>query len=341
MAVYKHKNGRWYTRFQIRGKRYHEAIPEATDKRTAENAETKIKAELLSGRFDLIENKKQRTFFELCEKFEEYAVNNRKNYAKDKGMVTRFKNFYGNCLLSDFDTFSVERYRTKRRNAKKKPATINKEVGILRRMFNIAMDNSWMSKNPALKRHVKPMPVENTEKRIITPAEERKLLAACTGECAYLKPIIICALHSGMRKSEILNLEWKNVDLDNRIITILIQKNRKKSYIPMSETLTRELTKLYQQKSSKYVFVNPITNLPYVNIRNNYNKILTQAGITDFTFHSLRHTACTRLLEQGVPVDVVKEIMRHSNVEITLEVYNHINQSRKFEAIKALESYGK
>ena len=109
----------------------------------------------------------------------------------------------------------------------------------------------------------------------------------------------------------------------------------------MSETLTRELTKLYQQKSSKYVFVNPITNLPYVNIRNNYNKILTQAGITDFTFHSLRHTACTRLLEQGVPVDVVKEIMRHSNVEITLEVYNHINQSRKFEAIKALESYGK
>ena len=82
-------------------------------------------------------------------------------------------------------------------------------------------------------------------------------------------------------------------------------------------------------------------NLPYVNIRNNYNKVLKQAGISNFTFHTLRHTACTRLLEQGVPVDVVKEIMRHSNVQITLDVYNHINQNHKFEAINALENYGK
>jgi integrase len=208
-------------------------------------------------------------------------------------------------------------------------------------MFSIAVDNDWLQKNPALKNSVPPLVVEQTEKRILTSIEENRLLSACTNECAYLKPIIICALHSAMRKEEILKLEWKNVDLDKRIITILIQKNRKKSYIPMSKTLTDELLKLYKERTSKFVFVNPITNLPYVNIRNNYNKVLKQAGISNFTFHTLRHTACTRLLEQGVPVDVVKEIMRHSNVQITLDVYNHINQNRKFDAINALENYGK
>ena len=144
-----------------------------------------------------------------------------------------------------------------------------------------------------------------------------------------------------MRKSEILSLEWKNVDLEKRLITILIQKNRKKSYIPISETLLKEFKKLYKTKSSKYVFINPLTNQPHVNIRNNYNKVLKQANITNFTFHTLRHTACTRLIEEDTPLDVVKDIMRHSNISITIEIYNHIKQQRKFDAIKVLENYGK
>ena len=341
MAVYKHKNGRWYCKFQVRGKRYHLAIPEANNKKMAELFENNIRTEVLCDRFDFFQNKKEFTFHQLCDKFEEYAVNNRKNYAKDRGMIKRLKNFFGNCLLSNFDSFAIEKYRTKRKNDGKKPATINKEVGILRRMFNIAIDNGWMRKNPALKCAVKPMFVENTEKKILTIDEEKRLLSACKDDCEYIKPIIICALHTGMRKSEILNLKWQNVDLNNRLITILVQKNRKKSYLPISDTLAEELNKLYILKTSDYVFVNPLTNKPYVNIRNTYTKVLKQAKITNFNFHSLRHTACTRMLEKGVEIDVVKEIMRHSNISITLEVYNHINQDRKIEAIRVLNDYSK
>jgi len=127
----------------------------------------------------------------------------------------------------------------------------------------------------------------------------------------------------------------------NSLITILVQKNRKKSYLPISDTLAEELNKLYALKTSDYVFVNPLTNKPYINIRNTYTKVLKQAKITNFNFHSLRHTACTRMLEKGVEIDVVKEIMRHSNISITLEVYNHINQDRKIEAIRVLNDYSK
>jgi len=341
MAVYKHKNGRWYYKLQIRGIRYHKAIPEAIDKKSAENAETKIKSELLSGRFDLIENKKEMTFFQLCDRFQEFAHNNRVNHAKDTGIVKKLKNFYGNCLLTDFVPFAVERYRTKRKKEGYKPATINKETGILRRMFNIAVDNGWMTTNCALKRFVKPMTVENAAVKILTTAEEQALLNACVGDCAYMRPIIMCALYAGLRKSEILTLKWANVDLEKGIITLLVQKNSKKSDIPMSGLLKAEFEKLHKNKTSAYVFVNPETNEPYVNIRKTYTKALRIAGITDFTFHALRHTACTRMLELGIGVDVVQEILRHSTPAITLAVYNHINQDRKFAAVQRLADYKK
>ncbi len=107
------------------------------------------------------------------------------------------------------------------------------------------------------------------------------------------------------------------------------------------KTPKKELLKLYKSRTSEYVIVNPLTNLPYKDIHRSYNKLLNKADIKDFTFHSLRHTACTRLIECGVPLDVVKDIMRHSDIAITLEIYNHINQDRKINAIKALENYGK
>ena len=341
MTVYE-KNNRWYYKFQMDGVQYHRAIKGATDKKSAIKVEIKVKSELMSGRYDILNNKKNHTFFEICDKFEEYAKNNRKNYEKsDKYIVNDLKNFFGNCYLKDFNPFKIEQYRSQKKKDGKKPATINKEVGVLRRIFSIAVDNDWIMVNPAIKSHLKPLYVENKEKRILTIAEENKLLNACTDDSAYLKPIIICALHTGMRKSEILTLEWQNIDIENDIITILTQKNGKKSYIPISNTLKKEFLKLYQKKTSEYVFINPRTNLPYKDIHRSYNTVLKRADIEDFTFHSLRHTACTRLIESGVPLDVVKEIMRHSDIAITLEVYNHINQDRKINAIKILENYGK
>lgn len=341
MTVYQHKNGRWYCRFQIRGKRYHESLPEATDKKSAENAEIKLKSELLSGRFDLIENKKERTFFQICDLFEEYAKNNRLNYDKDKGMVKKLKNFYGNKLLRDFTPQLVEKYRTKRVKENKKPATINKEIGILRRMFSLALDNNLVKFNPAVKKHIRPLNVENTLIRTLSIKEEKALIKACVDDLEYLKLVILFALHLGLRKSEILNLKWENIDLKKGQIAILIQKNRKKAFIPLSTTLKEELNKLQQNATTPYVIINPLTNKPYKNIRNNYNNVLEKANITNFTFHALRHTACTRLFELGVGIDVIKDVMRHSNISITLDVYNHISQGRKTDAINLLENYAK
>ena len=220
-----------------------------------------------------------------------------------------------------------------------KGATINREIGVLRRMMTMAENYGWINYNPAVKRYIKPLKVENKKIKILDKQEVATLLKCCYGECEFLKPIFLCALHTGMRKSEILQLEWGNVDIEQQLITILKQKNGKKSEIPISSPLLHEFKKLKLQKSSKYVFVNPLTNAPYVNIRYSIQKVFKRAGLENFTFHGLRHTACTRLIELNVPLDVVKDIMRHSNINITLDVYNHIKQERKREAIELLSNY--
>lgn len=338
MTVYQ-KGKRWYFAFQIRGKRYHQAIPEATNKKMAEQAEAKVKAELLGDRYDLVDYKRQRSFFMLSDKFEEYVKINCKGFINDISAVKKLKNFFGDQKLTEITPFLIEKYRSKRKAAKMKPATINREIGVLRRMFSMAEKYKWIDTNPALKKFIKPLKVDNKKINVLTSEQVISLLNACTGDCLFLKPIILCALNTGMRKSEILKLEWKDVDIENKLITILTQKNGKKAEIPISTKLLMEFKKLRLKKSSKYVFVNPVTNSHYVNIRYSLIKVFSTAGIKNFTFHGLRHTACTRLIELGVELDVVREIMRHSNLNITLEVYNHINQKRKRNAIELLSNY--
>lgn len=338
MSVYK-KNNRWYFNFQIRGKRYHRAVPEATTKKMAEQAEAKVKAELLGGRYDLVEFKKQETFFALGERFEQYVRSNCKGYINDLSALKKLKEFFGDKKLKEFTPFIIEQYRQYRKKLGMKGATINREIGVLRRMMTMAENYGWINYNPAVKRYIKPLKVENKKIKILDKQEVATLLKCCYVECEFLKPIFLCALHTGMRKSEILQLEWENVDIEQQLITILKQKNGKKSEIPISSPLLLEFKKLKLQKSSKYVFVNPLTNAPYVNIRYSIQKVFKRAGLENFTFHGLRHTACTRLIELNVPLDVVKDIMRHSNINITLDVYNHIKQERKREAIELLSNY--
>lgn len=338
MSVYQSKSGRWYYKFVIRGQQYHKSVPEATNKRDAEKAEYIVKAQLLQGKHDLVEEKGSMLFFKLIYEFEEYAKNNRGAWDKEKYVLNLLKDFWGNVKLSDISPFSIEKYRIKRKNDGKKPATINREVGNLRRMFNIAVQNGWAIENPALSKSVKPLKVDNTIVRFLTKEEEYNLLNTCEQTFSYLKPIIICALHTGMRRGEILGLTWDCVDFKEKYITLLKTKNNKVRKIPLSNLLFSELKKLNYNKTSKYVFTNPITNGKYVDIKKAFHSVCSAANILNLRFHDLRHTAATRMVTAGVDLGIVREILGHSDLKTT-QRYAHPVPERKIAAINALESY--
>ncbi|HBH17914.1 MAG TPA: hypothetical protein DDX14_03055 [Cyanobacteria bacterium UBA9579] len=340
MTVFE-KNGRWNFRFQIKGKEYFRAVPEATTKRDAEKAEARLKSDLLQGKYDLAENMGEILFDNLANEFIKYAEVNRISWKRsDAHIIKTLKAFFNNRKLREITPFLVEKYRLSRIKEEKANSTINKEVRLMRRMFNLAIDNGWTNINPCTSKKVKPLREENKKERFFSFEEEQRLLSACYGSNAFLKPIIITALQTGMRKEEILSLKWSNVDLKNGYVTLLKTKNGKKRNIPISSLLMNELKELHENRLTEYVFTNPFTKERNRDIRGVYETACKRAKIDDLRFHDLRHTAATRMVSAGIDLVVIQEILGHADIKSTM-VYSHPVPERKKQAIEALANFSK
>ncbi|HBG49942.1 MAG TPA: hypothetical protein DDW90_10675 [Cyanobacteria bacterium UBA9971] len=139
-----------------------------------------------------------------------------------------------------------------------------------------------------------------------------------------------------MRKSEILDLQWSCVDFTQKYIDVLQTKSGKPRQIPMSERLYNTLNE--QKRINEYVFINPITKNRHGNINDIFPDFLKKAEVKNFRFHDLRHTAATRMVEKGADLVVVKDILGHADINITMR-YAHPVPEMKLKAIKALNDY--
>ncbi len=132
--------------------------------------------------------------------------------------------------------------------------TVHKELELLRRMFNVAVSNGWLMKNPFEMGDSLINPSDEKQReRILTKEEEEKLLAACFGPRAHLRSIIVCALDTGMRRGEIFKLKWSDIDFENGIINIKAfnTKTLRERQVAMTSRLSQELYTLWE--NSKYI----------------------------------------------------------------------------------------
>lgn len=351
MTVYLRDNV-WYIRLSIKNKRYHRAIPEASNKKEAEKAEAIFKAELLQGKYNLADNIGNMPFTKLVDHYISYTKTNNLSWKGCVSRAERLRDYFRNKKLRDISPILIEKYRSDRKKTVKKQAddenvctyitnaTVNREIEILRKMFNIAIDNGWIDKNPCSSRKVHKLREDNKKERFLLPHEEARLLEKCTGEFAYMYSIIICALHSGMRKGEILSLKWDCVNFKDKFITLLQTKSGKMRKIPINSVLLPELNELYKNKCSEYVFVNPETKNRYYDLKRAFPSLCKQAKIKDLRFHDLRHTAATRMVASGIDLVVVQEILGHADIKTTMR-YSHPVPARKLTAVEALANYGK
>lgn len=356
----------------IRKKRFHKAIPEAVTKKDAENFMNIFKADLLRGKLDLVEDIGCVQLREVIELYLKYVDTNLRSTDTAVRNAKRFLKMWGNKQLKDITPKEIEKYKltrsktvwhTKVVNGEEipqyiSPATVNRELGILSKIFSIAVSNGLLRENPV--RHVNKLLVKNKIERHLSPEEETrmfkvcdndfsfmniseeeqsKLKQKCSDQYSYLKPILVIALNTGLRKSEILNLTWDCVDFDTNEITILDTKNGKKNIIPMSHKLRTLLNEKYKTESqNKYVFTNPMTNNKYVDIKKAFKTVCELANVEKLRFHDLRHTAATRMVACGVPLPAVKEILNHASINTTMR-YAHTMREQKESAVEALANY--
>ena len=338
MTIYK-KNGKYYSRFKIHGEQKHFLCQGATTQAQAQAIEDAEKFKLRQQQAGLLRPEKSVSLFKLLVIYENYAKTNKRSYSKfDKPVINYVRSYFGATTnIKDIKISHIEKFKQHLIDKNLAPSTINKYLNLLSKAFNIGITEKIVAENPL--RDIKRLREKNYKVRFLTKEEEVKLFKYIDEHAPNIKPLIITALQTGMRKGEIFNLKWSNIDFEYDFIELLETKSGKSRKIPISETLKNVLLNILKtHPKSEYVFINPETGNPYVDIKHSFHTVLIKAGIKNFRFHDLRHTVATRLVESGIDLIVVKEILGHSKIETTMR-YAHPVPKRKLEAISVLNNY--
>jgi len=198
--------------------------------------------------------------------------------------------------------------------------------------WNLLVDNPFTG--------VKLLEVPETVERILKEDEENKLIAACDKVRApHLRPIVLVVLNTGMRKGEILSLGWSQVDLENRLISIINAKTKSgKRKIPTNETVFNLLSNL-PRKSSLVFPSHRKEGARFRDPKKAFAKAVRIAGIPHIRFHDLRHTFATRLVRGGVDLITIQHLLGHANIAMTAR-YAHSLADDKIAAVRRLDFAG-
>ncbi len=255
---------------------------------------------------------------------------------RDEGVLKLLLPVFGRMKLREITAGAVQRYIDRRRlqtGRTGKPiraSTVCSEVFTLSAIFREAVRRELVQFNPVSR--VKKPKEDNTIVRYLTPDEEERLFAALA---PHLKPIVIGALNTGMRKGELLNLAKTDLDFDQRLITVRNTKGNRKRYIPMNDTLIEMLKSLPSSPEEIHVFVNKQTGDVYGDIKTSWKTTMRKAKIENFRFHDLRHTFASRLAQAGVPIVVIKELLGHKDITTTMR-YAHLAPTDLYKAVDVL-----
>ena len=245
--------------------------------------------------------------------------------------------FFGAFSLEKITPLTVDQFVAKRQKDGVKNSTINRELTVLKKMLNLAIDWQFDIEQNPVKRARYFSEEKYRRDRVLSAEEEISLFREAA---AHLKPILTCALQTGMRVGEILGLKWENVNLEKHEILIKAEasKSGKARIIPITSTLSYELEKLRGNfpGNDQFVFLYKFRPVKSVNLA--FTNARRRAGIKDLTFHDLRHTVASRLVSKGANPVSIKNILGHTNLRTT-EIYLHSNLKQMREAIDLLDDF--
>jgi integrase len=256
-------------------------------------------------------------------------------YSRTVGIVkSHLTAAFGSKRLAEITREDCDAYVTARTGLVS-PASITKELNILKHFLGLCVDWKLVAVNVA--HRVKAPKVNNQKSRHLQPEEIRRLLAACP---VWLRPIAGLLVTTGMRRSECLGLRWAWIDRNANCITIPRTKNGKVGIVRLNALAWSVLDSL--PRSSPEVFPEVkdarkrIVNSPQ-NVSVCFKRVCREAKIEDFRLHDLRHTFASRLVNDGVPLQDVSTLLRHSDLRMT-QRYAHLEPGRLQSSVERLDA---
>jgi integrase len=206
-------------------------------------------------------------------------------------------------------------------------------VARLKRMFSLCVDWGLIPANPAAR--VRLFREDRRRVRYLTEEEETGLLDACTPQ---LRRVVLFALHTGMRRGEILGLRWQDVDKKNGVAVIPAEKakGKRNRFIPLNSVALAVLDELPASLDRTALVFKNSAGGEWDRLRKHWECAVFAAGLKDFRFHDLRHTYASRLVMAGIDLAVLRELLGHRDFEMTLR-YAHLAPSRLKSAVTVLE----
>jgi integrase len=295
----------------------------------------------------------------LTNHYKAYVRNRHSNPADTLGKLGKLN--LDEMKLDEIKLAHVETWRLARQEAGIKPGTINRDIATLRAALNRAVEWGLLETHPLAR--MKQLKVDRKRKpRYLSPDEEKRLKEALVDRDALkhekrvsankwrkdrdiatwsdlstytdnLTPLVFLAINTGLRRGELWNLVWGDIDLKQKLLTVNGQgaKSGQTRHIPLNDKALGVL-KLHRGD------VIPMAHVPVfgsADFKKAWSALLVKADIQNFRFHDLRHTFASKLVMAGVPLNTVRELLGHSSIEMTL-VYSHLSHGSLQDAVKLI-----
>lgn len=264
-------------------------------------------------------------------------IKGKKSWRTEKYQLKAITEYFGGYKLRTISHGELEKYKhhrlaalivTERQEGKEKVTTkrartiasVNRELMAIRAMLRKAQKEGWLLRSP-FEEHdsLISMADERRRERTLSYSEETRLLAACSGPREHLRPIIICAVDTGMRQGEIFKLTWDMVESHVIIVRSMNTKTQTARPVPITDRLDSELERLRSLRTGE-----PEETVFGIksNVKRSFAKAceiagIKEGGIDGLTFHCLRHTAGTRMVKQGMSLAEVARILGHADIKTT------------------------
>ncbi len=270
--------------------------------------------------------------------------------------------------LQEINAWVIEKWRSEALKAGKAKTTVNRDLAALKACLAKAVEWELLGVHPLAK--VKPIRTDRLARvRYLTDAEEKSLRASLivreeefrakrqsanswralrhqpvlpafpnNGYVDHLQPMILLAINTGLRRGELFQLQWTDIDREGKTLTVRghTAKSGQTRHIPLNEEAQQTIERWsIERNQTGWVFPGKDGD-QLTTIRTSWRGILKTAGISDFRWHDLRHHFASRLVMAGVDLNTIRELLGHSDLEMTLR-YAHLSPDHKAEAVGRLD----
>lgn len=318
----------WTINYTAGGRRVREAI--GPSRKLAEMVLKKRVTEAIENRWFDKRNVGNTPFSEFVELYITRHIGLLKSAKTERDRVLFWQREFGNRPIGQITRAELQDWQARKRQVNK-PATVNRIMCRLRHMFNKAVEWELLDESPM--ERLKFLPENNARLRYLSMDECGRLLEACI--VPHMRAMVVLALHTGMRRGEILNLQWGDLDFSSGHVVIRDSKNGEPRHIPM-DSAVRELLSGYTLTSgSSHVFPSA-SGGRLSTIQKAFRNARIRAGMSDLHFHDLRHTFASQWMMAGGDLYVLKDILGHKSIAMT-QRYAHLSPAFKQAMVERME----